>query len=107
MPYVFIYNANKVFLQCIGATFIGNGFTCKNLTIIQTDMGIKVYDNIHLNNMAVNGSVYFINTSKIKLLDNYYSDCVRSNVSCFYNSCGCNDNKFEKILCYFYFYKTI
>jgi hypothetical protein len=108
MAYVFIWDSmrtemsNNLFLKTLGASLIGEGFTLSNFIMISDNNECVLLDLPFGN--AVKGDVYLLNNKGITLLEKFYdtSKYYKKKISCYYNSCGCNKDKYEKIDCFIY-----
>ena len=109
MPYVFIWDSmknemsNNLFLKTIGSSLIGKGFTLSNFLMI-TDKTECILLDLPFGS-AIIGEIYLVNNKSILVLDQFYdisNKYSKKIVSCFYNSCGCNKDAYEKTNCFIY-----
>ena len=109
MPYVFIWDSmitemsNNLFITTIGSSLIGKGFTLSNF-LMCTDKTECILLDVLFGN-AIMGELYFLNNKSMVLLDQFYNistKYIKKNINCFYNSCGCNKDAYEKIECIIY-----
>ena len=109
MSYVFIWDSmrnkmsNNLFLKTIGGSIIGKGFTLSNFLMISINKECCLLDLPFGN--AIIGELYYLNKKGISLLEQFYdvpNKYNRKKISCYYNSCNCNKNSYEKIDCIIY-----
>jgi hypothetical protein len=106
MSYVFIWDSmrnemyNNLFLKTLGASLIGEGFTLSNFVMISDNNECVLLDLPFGN--AVKGEVYLLNNKGIAILEKFYDKFSKKKISCYYNSCGCSKDVYEKINCIIY-----
>ena len=109
MSYVFIWDSmrnemcNNLFIKTIGGYMIGEGFTLSNFIMISDNKECILLDLPFGN--AIKGDIYFFNNKGISLLENIYDTSTKynkKNIICYYNSCGCNKEIYEKRDCIIY-----
>lgn len=109
MLYVFIWDSmrndmcNNLFLKKIGGTLVGKGYTLSNFVMIYDNKECILLDLSFGN--AIIGDIYLLNNKGITILDNFYNISIKYNkkkITCYYNSCMCNKELYEKIDCFIY-----
>jgi hypothetical protein len=109
MSHVFIWDSmrnemsNNLFLKTIGGSLVGLGFTLSNFIMISNNKECYLLDLPFGN--AILGELYYLNRKGISLLEQFYdtpNKYIRKKIFCYYNSCGCDKDKYEKIDCLIY-----
>jgi hypothetical protein len=94
---------NNLFIKTIGGAMIGEGFTLSNFVMISDNKECILLDLPFGN--AIKGDIYFLTNKAINLLEKFYDTSTKynkKNINCYYNSCGCNKEIYEKRDCIIY-----
>ena len=109
MSYVFVWDSmriglsNNFFFKTIGSTYLGRGFTLSNFVMISDNSECVLLDLPFGN--AIVGELHLVNKKGVQILERFYDAPNKYNkktVTCYYNSCGCDEDKYEKIECVIY-----